>query len=71
MRQLKVLVSAKVGRYGHEEAIYTVEHARTKVVNIYRRALDQGEYRVLLQLHIVGDLQIEVLVCVQITPPRE
>jgi hypothetical protein len=38
-----------------------IEHARTKVVNKHRRALDQGEHRVLLQLHIVGDLQIEVL----------
>jgi hypothetical protein len=32
----------------------SIEHARTKVVNIHRRALDQGEHRVLLQLHIFG-----------------
>ena len=38
-----------------------VEYSRTKVVNKHRRALDQGENRVLLQLHIVGDLQIEGL----------
>jgi hypothetical protein len=39
----------------------SIEHARTKVVNKHRRALDQGKHRVLLQLHIFGDLQIEVL----------
>ena len=39
----------------------SMEYARTKVVNKHRRALDQREHRVLLQLHIVGDLQIEVL----------
>jgi hypothetical protein len=38
----------------------SIEHARTKVVNKHRRTLDQGEHRVLLQLHIFGDLQIEV-----------
>jgi hypothetical protein len=38
----------------------SIEHARTKVVNKHHRALDQEEHRVLLQLHIVGDLQIKV-----------
>jgi hypothetical protein len=50
----------------------SIEYARTKVVYKHRRALDQGEHRVLLQLHIVGDLQIEVLlIFAQTTPPRE
>jgi len=39
----------------------SIEHGRTKVVNKHRRALDQGEHRVLLQLRIFGDLQIGVL----------
>lgn len=39
----------------------SIEHARTEVINKHRRALDQGEHSVLLQLHILGHLQIEVL----------
>lgn len=47
--------STCISKSGREEAVNRV---CTKVVNKHRRALDQREHRVLLQLHVVGDLQI-------------
>ena len=43
----------------------SIKHAHTEVVDKHRRALDKGEHRILLQLHIFGNLW--VLRCPSVT----
>ena len=53
---MQTYVAAASTRISKRMAMWSEMAARTKVVDKHRRALDKRKHRVLLQLHIFGDL---------------